>query len=801
MISAALKRQLARSKQYYLTVVLSLAFALALLFSVFSLLNVVYLEPLPYRDAAGLYWMEGTIRYQGAIQPGTNPNNLFYIQKNSTHVADLAVYFPWSSYKLFDLASRPDVPVLMASHNFFDLLGVEPLLGRFFNEQEALGNKQPSAILSYRVWRDRYDGDPGIIGRQIQLNQRKFTVVGVTPDHLVLPQQLTVPETIWLPLDMDERMDPKAFRGYAGDVKAVARLAPDARFEAAAKEVSDLMLAGAAINTPDVAAQYELGGRLVSFDDAVRGESGKLALTLFVGVLLLTLIALVNLASMQLARGVSRIQPLAIAYAFGAGRRQLFKECLTHNLLLIGGACALSLVLTGLGFAVIAELASEAIPRLDSLGMNLPMLFFALVVGSLIAWLFTWVELNGVDEGRLRESLYASGKGAGKQVRKEAGHFLVGLQLGLSLLTLIPCTHILQVTLKEALRPTGVTTTDLWSVTVNFFYIIGDEEARLNLHHSLLSALSGLPGALHVTFADDKMIPDTLNMDRVYDERGEVIDSTRRTYVAPDYLQQYGVVINGRSFTGDDAQLEHYPVIVNQRLADKLTGSTQGSVIDSKISLDGKNYHSIIGVASNVDVPGAAHYEVDEVYMPRPDYALQQYSYLVSTAPNTTFTQQELIELVTQVDPRLDLARFSSAEAMFAEYRKKYLIAAWVAGALAGMSLLMVLAGTVGIVSYMARLRRYELGVKMALGAKARYLLQDNLLDFGKPIGTSLLFAFALAFLAMGISRSFPEHAFTLDWSLVLPLIALLAFFTMVACYVPIQQTLRADPIKALRNE
>lgn len=793
----AVLRQFKRARQYYVTVVLSLALTLTMLFSVFSILDVSYLKPLPYGESQSLYFIEGNLTYQGQTFVGTNTQNLLTLQQKKNIFSDLAIYFSWTEYKLYDEPTRPDVPVYMASHNFFDVLQVQPTLGRFFNKQEVLGNKQPSAVISYKVWQKYFSGAADVIGQSIQLNQRRFTIIGVTSDDWVLPEQANTSEAIWLPLDMDEQLEPRSFGGYSGAVKAIARLQQGMEQAEADAQLNLQMIAAAKVNTPQILETYPVSARLSVFEQAIRGDSAKIIIMLVLGVVLLTLIALINLGNLQLARAVGRIQPVAISYAFGATRRQLFSEVFVHNSVVASIAAVLALLMTSLSFGILSTAGAEVLPRLDALSVSGYMLGFVLIVVFCIASIFSWIELKTIDEKQLQQSLQSSGKGTAKQLKKGVSHSLVGLQLLFSVLTLAAGSQVLMSSLTEALRSSYIVTDNLWSVVVNYSAIPKKEE-RQNVQRTIAEHLKTKADILRVSRSSETRVPLALNVDGIYNEQGDSFSSGRIISVDEHNLALYGMTVQGRFFTRDDLELEFRPVIVNQRLANRLTGNPLGQ----KIMLADKIPHEIVGVVSNTDFPGNVSYEKDELYLPGIYEGSRSDVFLLQTTQNSEgIDKAELYAQLLAIDPRLDLLSISAVSKDFAGLNQNQRFAAWLAASISFVSLLMVCAGINGMVSYMVRMRRYDLGVKLAMGATQKLLLHSQLLDLAKPVTASALLAFSLAYFAIGYSRTVPEWRFALYWPELLLSIIVLLIFTAISCFIPVWQVLRADPIKALRNE
>mgnify|MGYP000211995812 CR=1 FL=1 len=797
LVLPALRRQLTRAYQYYLTVMLSLVLTLTMVFSVFSILDVSYLQLLPYGESEQLYVVDGQMEYHGAMFAGSNSQNLLTLQQNSGIFSKLAIYFSWTTYKLYDQPTRPEVPVYLASHNFFDVLQTKPVLGRFFNEQEAFGNHQPSAVLSYRVWQRDFGGDPDVIGQSIQLNQRRFTIIGVTSDNWVLPQQTNASAAIWLPLDMDEQLNPRIFGGYSSSIKALGRLQAGLNTEVAGEQLSKQMAEAAAVNTPDQAKSYPVSALLTPFTQAVRGDSDKVVLMLVAGVGLLMLIALINLGNLQLARAVSRIQPLAVSFAFGATRRQIFLDVFRHNLLLSAAAALLALVLTLLSFGLLRQVGAEVLPRLDALAISGFMLVFALLVILAIALIFSWIELKTIDETQLQRSLQSSGKGTGKQLKQGVSHSLIGLQLLFSVLTLAAGSQVLMGSLTEAFRSNQISTTQLWSVVVNYS-AIPEQDSRVNLQRAVAEFFKATPQINRVSRSSEPRVPLAMNWETVNNEQGESLSSSRIIAVDENHLALYGLTTSGRSFNRDDLALETKPVLINQRLAAKLDGNPIGQ----KVLLDSQLRYEIIGVVGNTDFPGNRGFESAELYYPAHYTGGHTDTLLLQTDTYFAgFSHAGLYAQLVAIDPRLDLVKVSAVSSDFRDLNRNQRFAAWLAGVISLVSLLMVCAGISGMVSYMVRMRRYDLGVKLALGATPKLLLRSQLQDVAKPVAAAALFGFSLAYFAIGYSRTRPEWHFALYWPELLLSILLILLITAISCFVPVWQVLKTDPIKALRNE
>ena len=787
-----------RSKHYYITTIGSLGLLLTMLFSVFSLMSLIYWQPLPYERSDELLWLEGTVEYQGEQVPMANHRNLNFVRSNSNTVSDLAAYFSWSQYKLTNLAERPSVPVIMASHQLFNVLGTKPFLGRFFSAFEASGNRQPSVILSYHVWEKYFDADKNIIDKKIMLNQRSFSIIGITKPDLVLPQSDDVDKSIWIPFDMDEQLNPKTFGGYTGALKAVIRLNEHQSITAAEEELGSLMNQAGHINMPQTAKKTPASAKVTPFIEAVRGDSGNLVLMLLGGALLLTAIGVINLCSLQLARAVGQTQKRAIAAAFGASQKQLFLEILKHNAITISIACVIGLMLTFTAFGVISQLAEGAIPRLNELSLSIPLVLLAFITCIILVLIFCWVELRSIKYDQLQHSLQSSGKGTSKQVKTGVSHTLIGLQLGFSLITLVSCSQVVYQTLNEALRPSGIDTESLATLHVNLSGIPTKEE-RENLYRSLESELTATPEILSISYSSEARLPKALNYNGVKDIKGQNIASARVISQDLKQLALYGLTVEGAVFNESDITSKAPVVLINERLALRLPKP----VTSQKISFTGSDkLYSVQGVVKNTNYPGLSLLEVPEVYLPRAYRGQRTAVLTVKLKSNDSkLDLNKLYNLVTKVHPNLNITHYSTVESDFKEINRKFRFAAIIALSLAICSMIMVAAGIFGIVSYLIRMRQYDLGVHLAFGSTLKGLFNSQFLLIFQPIIASVVLAASMIFFVAGFSRTQPDFILNLNWYLFFGVIACLITVASFACVLPLKQVIQSNPIKALRNE
>lgn len=788
-------RRLLKAKHYYLTIIFTLSLTLSLVFSVFSIIDTIYLKPLPYSKPSELYKLEGLITYQGATQTAVNPVGLFHVKDNSQLIQEMAIYMSLGKQKIYSIADRPEIPIFFASPDFFKLVKAEPELGRFFNDLEKTGNKQPSAILSYEAWHQFYDGSSDILGQKIHLDQKSYTVIGITPKGWVLPNMTGVAGGIWLPLDMGG-VNPRQYKGFTSNFGSIVRISKEVPLNKLKEEIEPLYYRGAELSLPDYTKMLKPKPEFIRLSDAIRGDSVKVTVMLAIGVMLLLLIAIINLANVHLGRAVRRVQLLAISYACGATPKQLFRELFIHNFTLISLSTILSLVLTAASFHIIKNLGAESIPRLESIGISLNMALFAIVIATIVSMIFTIIEIKLSTPKKLSVNLQVSGKGKEKQISKGWSHLLIAMQLCFSIIILSATSQVLFSTLSEVLRPTNIKTEDLWTIKIGLENISDDNE-RININRSIFQYFENKPEVKSVSYSSEMRI-DVINRNFIYNDNNEQISSARRIVVDTKYFDIFDMKIRGKKFTEEEGQLEYHPVIINQRLADLIPGNPIGQ----QIILDDKKTHKIIGISSNNDYPGASFREDEEVFIPGNYEGWRNSVFTIKTESSSKgFSKRVVLEELLKLDPRLDLKVFDSVSNQFSKLSENHRFSAYIAAGISIVSFTIVLAGIFGIVTYLIKSRSFDLGVKVAMGATNKVLLKSELIEILTPIIYASLFSFSFVFFALGYSRTVPGWFFDIQWSLIASTVILLILFSSIVSILPIANMLKSNPIKLLRNE
>jgi ABC-type antimicrobial peptide transport system permease subunit len=367
-----------------------------------------------------------------------------------------------------------------------------------------------------------------------------------------------------------------------------------------------------------------------------------------------------------------------------------------------------------------------------------------------------------------------------------------------SFVILIAASHVAWSALTEALRSTGINTENKWSLTLNYSNIKNLKE-RKNIHRTLISSLKTLSSIKYLSSLSQPRVPNSLNTNGIKDMNNNYLLSARNTRIASDYLSELGLSLFGENFKPGDSELKNYPIIVNQRFANVLSKDPK-KVLGRKVKTWDKSIHKIIGIVPNTYYAGKINFERPEIFNPKQYDGYRRYSFLFTASDNKQL-EKSVRDLIKKLDKRLDVLKLVTLDQQFNEYRQSNFTAAGLAISLAVISLLMVIIGVNGIVNYLVQVRRYDLGVKLSMGANNKHLLKESLLELMLPIAMSLLLAFSACFLALGYSRSQPDLNLDVNWLIVGAVLLGFICLSFLASYFPIRKVLNADPIKSLRNE
>jgi predicted permease len=798
-------RQLRKSPGFSITATAMLAVAICANSTVFSWIDGTMLRPIPgARDTGDLVSLQRGERNFSPTPPFSYLDYRDLREHNHTFAGILAYHHDWIT--LTGGAQPERAYIANVSANYFDVLGIKPLLGRFFlAEEETRPDAVPNVVLSYSLWKTRYAEDPAIVGKSIEIARHPVTVIGVAPEGVVgaMPG---IREDLWVtldPLGTDVwRMTHRS--GGAVWLNVIGRLRPGVSRDQAAQDLDTLMHHIVAAYPDD-----HLGDNRITLDPMWRspfGANGYMAATLpillaFAAVVLLLTCA--NVATLTLVRFVSRRRELAIRQSLGANRMQLVRQMVLEGAILSTGAGVVALVLTSWTSKTFAWFfPANAIPTVLNgtmdykvvLGIAASSLLAGLLCSAFPAWRSSHAPANEVLKA---ES--ASVSGGSRNRRLLSG--LVVAQIALSL-PLLLCSGLFLRTLRNlaGANPGFVQDHILTaSVGLNIAGYSHDEEQVIR--HKILDRVSALPGVKVVSFTD--WIPMTLS------HKGE--DAYPEGYVphpheslqvyhaevGPRYFESLDIpILEGREFTTDDDEKAPRVLIVDQTAARHYWPGQDP--LGKKLRVWGSPF-TVVGVAKN-----STHMLMNESPEPMVYMSFFQVGYetivQVKTEGNPADLAPAVENAIHEIDTRLPVFDVRPMR----ESTQMASIFAVIQSALAGMfaliGLVLAITGIYGVVAYRTQMRTHEIGVRMALGASRVDVLRLVLLQGLWLTGIGL--ALGLAF-ALGLTRIIVRLLYGIganDPVTVVSVAMLLGAMSLLACYLPAHRAMRRNPVTAIRE-
>jgi predicted permease len=803
-------RQLRRNPGFAAVAVITLALGIGANTAIFSVVNGVLLNPLPYAQPDQLVAL-----YSRDANSNTSsisyPNFLDWIRGNRSFSA-LAAY---RSYD-FDLTGEGEperVPAEMISANFFPMLGVKPVLGRTFLSNEDQEGARPVVLISGGLWKRKFGSSPDAVGRTLTLNGVDYTIVGVIPSSFYYINGNFHRSDVYVPIGQS---DEPAFRDRRESMgmDAVGRLNRGITFEQAKADMDAL---GRHLAEVYPEADKGTGITLVPLKKDAVGDTQPFLLVLLAAVGFVLLIACVNVANLMLARSTGRTREFAIRSALGAGRRRVMRQLLTESVLLALAGGGLGLLVATWGLQAALKVLPEALPRAQDVHLDGRVLLFTLAASMLAGILFGLAPANEASQTDIQETLKEGGRGS-SHGRHRAQNIFVVVEMALTLSLLVGAGLMIR------------SLVNLWGVDPGFdphnvlsFHIsfpMGAENpdairATLRGIHDQLAAIPGVQ-AVALTAASRPMrnysnVPFWL--------AGQPKPSTQANMkqamfylVQPDYLKVMRTPLErGRFLTSADSEHSPLVTVIDDRFA-QLYFHGQDP-IGKRINFDILNMKAeIVGIVGHVKQGGLDSDSTSSVqaqcYLALP----QLPDKLIST-----FRGDVAILLRTTTSPlaqagsiRQAIHRINSGAVMYDTETMDSIISSSLAARrfsmillsiFAGLALIMASIGIYGVISYMARQRAHEIGIRMALGAEKHDILRMvigqglKLVLIGVAIGIvgALGLTRFLSSLLYGVKRTDPVTFIMV--SLVLTGVAL------VACYIPARRATKVDPVIALRHE
>src|SRR5689334_3707184 len=786
-------RWLRKNPAFTVLAVLMLAVGIGVNTAMFSVINAVLLQPLPYAEPDRIVWMNESGREIKNRQV-SYPNFVDWRARNSVFES-MSTFRGWEvNITGTDKPEALDARIVTA--DYFRVMRTTPLLGRDFTADDDKPGAAPVTIISYGFWQQRFAGDPNIVGKRILLDDKPHTVIGVSRQDFVHQG----PPPLWV------LMGPLNFknRDVRNGGNVIARLKPGVTIAQARDEMNRISqelrrehpVANAGANVVNV----------VSLQDSITKRVSTALQILFAAVALVLLIACANVANLLLARAATRRKEFALRAALGASRLRLIRQLLIESVLLSLTGDVLGLLFASWAMMPLARVAHDTVPRLAGLSLSRDVLAFNLVASLVTGILFGLAPALKLSKTQLQETLKDTGATSSERQGKRLRGVLVVAEVALSV-TLLVGAGLLVKSMFRLLRsdngfdPNGVLTMELKVSRGRF----NKKQELSRLLHQVLENVKAVPGVERATIsANVPGLKDDLQNDIAAEgyqsRRGELIE-VDWSIVTAEYFQTMRIpLLSGRTFTRDEDEQGKPVVLVDETLAQRFW--PHESALGKHIAYDSPIQHEIIGVVKQVGVFGSETKPLIKIYTPFGRFPQRNVTLSIRSA---TSDPQGLTAAITravqQVDKDVPVTEVATLDQVLAREAAPRRFNLTLFSIFAVLALVLAATGVYGVIAYSVARRVREVGIRMALGAQRRDVLGLFISDGMKLVLAGLVIGLVSAFALTRLMSSLLFGVSATDLVTFAIVAVVLGLMGLLACYLPARRATKVDPLIALRYE
>jgi predicted permease len=789
-------RQLTRSPGFATAAVLSLALGIGGNAAIFSIVDVVLLRPLPYPDASRLVRIDGVFTRLPLVQTETGIELAGRV--TAPELADARAFVHIGAYTLAGLNLSAEEPERLraaaVTPGFFAALGVVPANGRVFTDQD-LTQTDRLAVISFRLWQQRFAGDSSIAGRSVDLNGRAFSIVGVLPRGVDFPDA----SDIWIP----QAADPQVASQPAVP-SFVARLAPGVTPSSAREEVFRLVETGALTRQDGRSSNL----RVTPLHEALVGNVRPVLVLVLAAGLLVLVVACLNTANLLLARTSAREREFAVRRAMGASTLRLVRQVLCESGTLAAAAAVIAVPVAFWTLQTVRTFIPPTLPGAEAIAIDLRTFLGLAAMALLAAGLFGLAPAISAG-ARASNILRAVSASSDDKISRRFRSVLVISEIALALVVLVCATALIRTV--TALMATDVgarnETALVMEITLPRATYASADRIR-HFYNQLRTELRTVPGVSeagatnHLPGTQTVLTP-SVPLTLAGAGPGEINGNALRLSATPGYFSALGVdVLAGRPFTEADRSQTTPVAIVSEGYA-RSFGLQARDILGRRVKAgwNEKRWAEIVGVVRDVRMRGPESGLQPAVYLPFTQVRVNATGFVVANAGSHPHTIAEIRAAVARIDPGLPLYNVRT----FGQIRSEYLAArrfamttmmsfGIVAFALAAL-------GLYAVVNYMVRLRTREIAIRMAIGAPParvrRQVLNSGILHGAAGIGIGS----ACAVAAWRIVSAHVSGVGPLEGMAVTTLCAIIFLACVAAAWVPANRAARIDPLPALRTE
>jgi predicted permease len=803
-------RLLRKTPGFSATALLTLAVCLGANLTIFAVIDSVLLRPLPFPEPGRLVTVFNTYPKAGVERDGSSLTNYYERRGHISAFASLSIYH-YGTEIIGEPGSTEREQTMRVSPDFFSTLGLGPAIGRTFTEEETTSETDHVAILSDTFWRQQYNADPNVIGRQVRVNAVPRTVIGVLPPAF---RFLSSDARLFLPLaSRPEDRAPLQRHSGGNVIQMIARLKPGATLAQAQSQI-DAQNATLEADDPQAKMMADAGFRSLVVPlhaDHVAAIRPTLLL-LQAGAIALLLIGAVNLVNLLLVRASGRVKELAVRQALGASRGYIVSEVVveTSLLTLVGGLFGLAVGAGGIH--ILRVLGADRLPLGSRIAFDarlaLVALIAAIVMGIVFAVPIAWFNLRRHLGSALQSESRGGTSGRATQFLR---HGFIVSQIALAFM-LLAGAGLLGLSLQRAMAVSpGFQSDHILTGHILLPWATYPDAARLTFVESLMDKTGHLPGVLSAGVVNN--VPFSGNSGKsAATVMGHVLrpsESPRGHYsygVGGDYFRAMGFSLRaGRFLTADDSRRSERVCVVDEDFAryywPKASAVGQRLWEGSEAGKDAEAF-TVVGVVGGAKQAGLTEDEAQgAIYYPYVFRISDSVFVTVRTSLPPESLGLALQKVVRQIDPDIPVNDLRSMETRIADSLVARRSPALLAGLFSGMALLLTAIGTYGVLSYAVAQRRREIGVRMALGAQPGQIRSQFLYLSLRLLAAGTILGVIGAWLTGQAMQAVLFHVPPHNLAILAGTVGVMGLVSLVACLLPSQRASRISPMEALAEE
>ncbi len=800
-------RMLAKNPSFTLIAIITLALGIGANTAIFSIVNAALLRPLPFQAPERLVMLRSLLQTENENLPVPWPDFQDWRAQQSSFET-LAGYYE-HDYTLLGAGDPVRLRGAMVTSDLFPLLGVAPQLGRVFTSTEEAPGVH-SVILSHSLWQRRFNADPAVIGRTVNIKERSFSIVGVMPKGFRFPLSVESPE-LWINAGIDgEGYAPLIGQRGNHVLEVLGRLRPGVTLAQAQAEMGRI--------AQGLAKQYsetntDWGVIAIPYFERIIGDTGRGLLLLLAAVSCVLLIACANISNLMLARAAARGREIAIRSALGASRHRMARQLLTESLLLALCGGSAGLLLGWWGIDALLAMAPNNLPRVTETSLDGRVLGFALLVTLFTGILFGLAPAWRASKTNLVEVLKDGARGAGNTGSPRRGRSLIVAQVAVTFCLLSGAGLMLNSFRRLSNVSPGFDPRN--ALTFKVSPPDGDPRQIDQFYERLLARMEALPGvtSASATFA----LPlSGVNPSVGFAKEGEPVDPARPfpygidlRIVRPNYFRTMGIgLLAGRDFDGRDKLDAPQVAIINEAFAalhfpgqNPLGRHIKPSYIVEGHEGRGEEWREIVGMVRDTRHASLHETPVPELFVPQAQTPWSPLFIVARASADPHNLVAAVRREVASLNKDLPIYAVKTLEEYMTSASAVTKFLTLMVSLFAGLALVLTAVGLYGLISYSVAQRTNEIGIRMAMGARAVDVLKliigqgMTLVVIGAVIGLAASFELTrlMKTLLFEVSATDP-----LTFSVIAVLLLLTA---LLACWMPARRATKVDPMVALRVE